>query len=318
MKFSIVIPCYNCASTLAETLDSVVSQNYDSYEIVLVNDGSRDNTHDVIENYTKTHNCDIKYICQENKGVSCTRNAGIEAASGEYIVFLDADDIMAPGLLNAIGKCCAENDTDVVYCRRAYGIEKALPVGENVPSRMVTGEYMMRCMMYHMGIYSFCCFAYNANILKKEELRFTPGSKYGEDWELAIKYLSRCKKGVFLDAVGFYFRILETSASRTIVYEQTHAINSASRVLEYLEKSKHSMLDECNRYLYIKAVFSVAHRFAAAGERALLDRLKKEYDLKENMKRLVRSGSVDWKTRAMALLYLVHPELFSLACGILG
>ena len=90
---SIIIPCYNYANFLHKSLDSVLEQTYSNIEIILVDDGSTDNTRDII--HTKYLN-KVKYIYQENKGASAARNKGMDMATGEYIAFLDADDFFAP------------------------------------------------------------------------------------------------------------------------------------------------------------------------------------------------------------------------------
>lgn len=97
---SIIIPCYNYAHTLSETLNSIKAQTLSRWEAIIVNDGSSDNTREVIESFTLS---DARFIGlhQENKGVSAARNAGIQAAKGTYVMFLDADDLITPRKLEA-------------------------------------------------------------------------------------------------------------------------------------------------------------------------------------------------------------------------
>ncbi len=92
MKVSVVIPTYNCAQYITEAVESVLNQTYKDFEIIVVDDGSRDNTKEVIKRYLNK----IKYIYQQNSGPSAARNRGIKEAKGEYIAFLDADDIWLP------------------------------------------------------------------------------------------------------------------------------------------------------------------------------------------------------------------------------
>ena len=84
---SVVIPTFNCAKYILSALDSVLAQTYRPIEVIVVDDGSTDGTTDIIRNYT-----DVRYYYQFNQGVSVARNVGIEAAHGEFIAFLDADD----------------------------------------------------------------------------------------------------------------------------------------------------------------------------------------------------------------------------------
>lgn len=90
-KVSIIIPCYNCATTLRRCLDSVFSQTYRNIEVIAINDGSKDNTLEILKEYDKKYT-NLKIIDKANNGVSSARNDGMEIATGDYIQFLDSDD----------------------------------------------------------------------------------------------------------------------------------------------------------------------------------------------------------------------------------
>ena len=94
-KVSVIIPVYNCDRYITQTVESVLSQTYTNYEIIVVDDGSTDNTRQVLEPYFAR----IQYIYQPNKGVAAARNQGIELAKGELIAFLDHDDVFLPDKL---------------------------------------------------------------------------------------------------------------------------------------------------------------------------------------------------------------------------
>lgn len=95
---SIIIPTYNRAQTLKRSISSVVEQTADTWELIIVDDGSTDNTRDLVSPYLIDSR--IKYIAQENTGVSTARNAGAALANGDYLIFLDSDDIIYPHLIN--------------------------------------------------------------------------------------------------------------------------------------------------------------------------------------------------------------------------
>ena len=98
---SVVIPCYNQAHFLGEAIESVFKQTYKHFEIVVVDDGSTDNTSEVARRYSG-----IRCIEQVNQGLSAARNTGIRESKGEYLVFLDADDRLYPIALEAHGLFC--------------------------------------------------------------------------------------------------------------------------------------------------------------------------------------------------------------------
>jgi len=93
IKISVIIPCYNQAEYLPEAVESVISQTYSNWECIIVNDGSTDGTEEIARSYCdKDHR--IKYYSKENGGLSSARNAGLKIAAGEYIQFLDSDDVI--------------------------------------------------------------------------------------------------------------------------------------------------------------------------------------------------------------------------------
>ncbi len=114
---SVIIPVYNCASVIARCLDSI---DYPDAEIVVVDDGSSDGSADVVKEYMVTHS-NVQLIQKENGGVSSARNVGLESANGKYIMFVDADDYLAPGGIGRILQIAEENKADVVkYGCRIY------------------------------------------------------------------------------------------------------------------------------------------------------------------------------------------------------
>jgi glycosyltransferase involved in cell wall biosynthesis len=95
-RVSVIIPTYNRADLIEETIDSVLKQTFDDLEIIIVDDGSTDSTKEVVRRFDGP----IKYLYQENRGRSCARNRGFEASSGDYICFLDSDDVLDPRMLD--------------------------------------------------------------------------------------------------------------------------------------------------------------------------------------------------------------------------
>jgi glycosyltransferase involved in cell wall biosynthesis len=112
IRMSVIIPCYNQGRYLAEAIDSVLAQGRDDVEIIVVNDGSPDETDRVARAYGDR----IVYIAQENRGLSGARNSGIQAAHGEYIAFLDSDDIYLPGTLDKLSGYLDEHAETALVC----------------------------------------------------------------------------------------------------------------------------------------------------------------------------------------------------------
>jgi glycosyltransferase involved in cell wall biosynthesis len=99
VKISVIIPTYNCSAYLPEAIDSVLRQTYQDFEIIIVNDGSTDNTDEIIKPYLERYPGQVRYFSQLNEGAAVTRNVAIRHSTGEYIALLDADDVWVPDKL---------------------------------------------------------------------------------------------------------------------------------------------------------------------------------------------------------------------------
>lgn len=108
---SVIIPAYNSEKTIVRTLDSVFNQNYASLEVIVVNDGSTDNTEQVVKSYSDK----IIYIAQKNSGVSVARNTGFQHSSGDFIQYLDADDLLTEDKISKQVKAIVDSRSDVAY-----------------------------------------------------------------------------------------------------------------------------------------------------------------------------------------------------------
>ena len=110
---SVIVPVYNTSKYLRKCLDSLVNQTYKNIEIIIINDGSTDNSDEIIKEYEQKYNF-IKYFKNENQGISKTRNFGIEKANGEYILFVDSDDYVDETLIEKAYNYANENNLDMV------------------------------------------------------------------------------------------------------------------------------------------------------------------------------------------------------------
>ncbi len=112
---SIVIPVYNAEKYLHQCLDSILNQDYKNIEIILIDDGSTDNSRKIIEEYSKIHS-NIIYRYQINSGAAVARNLGMSIAGGKYIMFVDADDMVTKSLVSELIFCAERNNSDIVAC----------------------------------------------------------------------------------------------------------------------------------------------------------------------------------------------------------
>lgn len=123
ISVSIIIPVYNGEKYLKQCLDSVVSQTFSSYEIIIINDGSTDSTQSIIDEYVAKYAC-IRNYTQENAGIQRTRTRGLQLAKGEYIAWIDSDDFMEPDMIEKLYHTAISTESDVVICDYDFYPEK--------------------------------------------------------------------------------------------------------------------------------------------------------------------------------------------------
>lgn len=115
MKVSIIVPIYNTGKYLNKCIDSILTQKLDDFELILINDGSKDNSGEICDEFAKLDSR-VKVIHKSNEGVSVARNTGISVATGEFIGFIDSDDWIEPDMFYDMYNCAINNDADVVMC----------------------------------------------------------------------------------------------------------------------------------------------------------------------------------------------------------
>lgn len=125
IKVSICIPVYNADNYLIQCLESIVNQTFSDFEIICINDGSTDNSKEILENYKKNYNF-IKVINQKNMGVIAARIRAYNEASGEYIAWVDADDFVEKNMYSKLYNTAKENNADIVYCNYNFYPHKVI------------------------------------------------------------------------------------------------------------------------------------------------------------------------------------------------
>ena len=109
MLFSIIIPAYNAEAYLSRCLDSIFSQEFDDYEVIVINDGSTDNTANILSEYSSKHP-NLQVLTQSNQGMATARNRGLEVAQGDYVLFVDSDDQITEGALKTLSNQLSGKD----------------------------------------------------------------------------------------------------------------------------------------------------------------------------------------------------------------
>lgn len=208
--FSVIIPCYNHAKFLEQTIDSVLKSTYPNIEIIIVDDGSKDESKQVAESLADKH-ANINYVYQLNQGPSKARNNGISQAKGVYILPLDADDLISSDYISAAVEVLKKDvEVKVVYAEAEKFMEK-------------TGAWKLKPFsLYNLARNNMI---YVSGIYRKVDWLAVGGYSddmiWGrEDWEFWIKLLKHGGKVVKLPFVGFYYRIQSTSRRKSMNAEK--------------------------------------------------------------------------------------------------
>lgn len=219
MKFSVIIPVYNKKETLARALDSVLTQTYRNFEVIVVNDGSTDGVEELLASYRAP-----RIISQENSGVSVARNTGIDAANGDFVCFLDADDRYERhhlATLNALierypeadmffTSYCAQNadgtkiySTDMLrdYAEDLYEQKELLPRPDFITDNVFD---ILNCC--GDAIWNTNAMCLRRSVLADEELRFARGERLGEDVDMWLRFALRHKVAISLEVTNTYMR----------------------------------------------------------------------------------------------------------------
>ena len=212
MKYSVIIPLYNKANTVSKAIDSIKSQQYDDYEIIVVNDGSKDNPHKILDLYE-----DVIVIDKTNGGVSSARNVGLDVSKGDYICFLDADDLWLPNHFYELNKMIAMYPNSGVFItshlEELNGIlkdsSKAYP--SILPEIFETDNYFRLLNEYGDGIIHTNSVCIEKKIIDKYHLKFDEKSKLGEDVDMWFRAALRCNVTVSKKATTSYQRDLSTA-----------------------------------------------------------------------------------------------------------
>lgn len=201
-KISVIIPVFNSEKYLDKAIESILFQNFEDFEIVCVDDGSTDNSLKVCYQKAENDNC-IKVIHQDNKGVSIARNKGIEAAIGNYIVFLDADDYYAENALETMYNDITREDADAAFYNHFYDYDGKII--NRIP-RLKTGKYVFEDVSDYIlddgtftGILfgSACGVIYKAETIKKNNIQFNEKLSFNEDGIFNIEFLSKSKNFIY-------------------------------------------------------------------------------------------------------------------------
>ncbi|MBP5343643.1 MAG: glycosyltransferase family 2 protein [Alphaproteobacteria bacterium] len=227
-KISVLIPVYNVQNYLAECLDSVLAQDFQDWEAICVNDGSTDNCATILSDYANK-DARFKVISQFNQGLSAARNAALDIAIGDWVIFLDSDDMLAPNALSRLYHVAQESNQPVIVST-SFGI-----IGQNNLTRNTSYQVCQPALELLLknpkGYSSACGKLYRSDILK--EHRFIPGI-YFEDWPFIVTLFANISGFANIDDKLYLYRQTNGSIVRSAF--SIHKIDSYIKGMEFVNE----------------------------------------------------------------------------------
>ena len=303
LMFTIVIPVYNTSAYLNKCVTSVLDQTYGNLEIVLVNDGSTDASKELCQELAN-NNSRISVIHQENQGLSAARNTGIQAAKGDYIIFLDSDDYIDNDACEDLCRSIGQSACDVVTTKMKIvnnGYIKYPYYNHNKPYEIMSGKaYMIQELFNKTMSMAAVQYVYNRTFLQVHNLKFRVGI-YHEDEEFTPRALALADK-VLRSDLCFYNYLIRSGSITTnkYLYKNVKDLYATLRSLE----SIFSKEEEPLRSLFMESLLEkYLYMYAKAGVN------QPEYSQIRD-KEFVIGKAKSWKNKAKVCLFLLDDSLY--------
>lgn len=244
---SIIVPVYNVEKYIKCCIESIIRNNNSDYEIILVDDGSKDNSGEICERYAKKYNF-IKVIHKVNGGLSDARNAGLKIANGDYILFVDGDDYVNGALIKKIkDDCILQGLPDVVFLGafKVFPNNKKEQLDDAYIANMIVGKNSIEVLKYIASLKKYpasvCTKLISRKLIEKNALYFEYGKK-SEDLDWTKKLLFAANSFGVCNVNYYYYRQLRTgSISNTLGFDNFKDI---MEVIENWKKEAVNLNDE--------------------------------------------------------------------------
>ncbi|MFD1040620.1 glycosyltransferase [Virgibacillus byunsanensis] len=261
-QISIIVPIYNVEQYLHKCIDSILAQTFNDFELILVNDGSSDKSGEICDQFAKK-DIRAKVIHKKNGGVSSARNKGIDIATGNFIGFVDPDDVIEPNMYDELLQSAIQLDADIVVCpiktinliidrisissiwRNNVGcvLNKETIENEIIPSILANKTYSLVSSVNKL---------YKKSIFDLYDIRFDENKHHSEDARLNFTFLMMINSLVFVDKPLYTYYIRKRN-SLTQVFR--------SNLFDYIKDNRSFLINMCEKYNMNKNIESIKNHF---------------------------------------------------------
>lgn len=294
---SIIVPIFNSASFIDDCLNSIRSQSFTKFEVIMVDDGSTDHSLQICRDWASKDSRFI-VISQNNTGVSAARNRALKEAKGEYICFVDSDDMVAPDYLSHLLELSKDGSFSVCgYCREV----KNLCGGRKDIIRYDAKDFIIHILNESIDHPNICMMLFKKSIIQGNNIKFTEGCVRNEDTEFYINYLTYEKTVNVSQYRVYYYRPNPTSAMLAPITIKALTSIEASRRINKLLIEKGIVSDD--EIVFSNGLLTYAYSLAKCNNMEIYSYLHDNYDVRKAMVKMVIFPRLSKKL--VAIFYLV-------------
>lgn len=280
MKLSIIIPAYNVEDNIQQCIEKILNNKSKEYEIIIINDGSNDKTHEICQEILKITN-KIKYIYRKNEGCSRTRNQGIKLAKGEYIWFIDSDDFIENGAVDEIIKILKSNKKDLIL----FGYNKIYKNGikeKRIPKEIVEKEDIYKQTLFFNSPWNKI---YKKDIILKNKIYFIENCHMGEDLNFNFKFFHYICFDKIMICSKVYYNYKETDGATSNFIKRKEIFVSFDDIIQFYAKKNKNMKKVLKNYYKINCIEGLYNAI---------------------IKEKLNNKSFDWKTEIKLLFKMIN------------
>lgn len=317
-KVSIIIPLYNAAMYIERAVNMLNSQDSDNFEVIFVNDGSVDNSLEILDRCTHNLKYPFTIISQSNGGVSKARNTGLSKAKGKYICFCDIDDFITENYVSALLSQIETSEADVALSnfKIVKNESEYSPIEKNVTSYTLTAdeclELYLRCKL-SVGV---CGAIIRRDVIEKNIIRFAEGYKYSEDLHFMWRILCCCESIAIVDGSLYFYFWDGTSATSVFDKRRFDGYKLFKDAESFVKLKKPSFYYRYSKFVPSRLLWSIARQASSILDYKEFKLFFKDYPIRQSMCSLLQYPNV--LVKISSLCYIIHPYLFYLVVGYYG
>lgn len=311
VKLSIIIPVYNAEKYLSRCIESILNQTYKEIEILLIDDGSTDGSHEICDMYAQKYD-NVLVIHKTNGGVSSARNMGLDNARGEYVAFIDADDYVSDNLYQDLINKIKVSDAEIAVCS-VYRVDSNGNKVLITQNHQEISDNMMLKIMSGFGEWIW------NKVYKKDiigELRFDTDLSFGEDVYWLSQYCLKCKKSIYSTESSYLYFVNDDSACRNV-------LSKDKMVRKYnMERKSHLKIFEVYKKANKEAIVEFEHFMLSINIQNFIRLVKGGWVEKEHIKEVkslcrehllgLFKSSTAYKMKLLGLLMSISPRTIML------